>query len=112
MDSRGNGGLQATERAQRFEIQMPLRYRVNGESQWRQGTTKNISCSGVLFRGEIAAQPNSPVEMALVLPSEVNGEGPAEVLCRGIVIRSERTRGVDSLPAVATRISFYRFIRP
>src|SRR3974390_2499968 len=36
-------------RAQRFNLQLPLRYRRVGEEGWRSGTTENISRSGMLF---------------------------------------------------------------
>jgi hypothetical protein len=52
LDARGDVPLAGKEAAQRFELQIPLRYRVNGDSKWRRGVTKNIGCSGVLFRGE------------------------------------------------------------
>src|SRR3974390_258670 len=36
-------------RAQRFNLHLPLRYRRVGEQGWRNGTTENISRSGMLF---------------------------------------------------------------
>ena len=99
-------------RAQRFGIQMPLRYRLSGESKWRKGTIENISRSGVLFRGEEFAKPNTPLEMSLVLPEGIFGVRSAKVVCRGVVVRSERPKGAGAFPALATTISHYRFIRP
>ena len=45
LDARGHVRLAGKEGAQRFELQVPLRYRVNGDSKWRRGVTKNIGCS-------------------------------------------------------------------
>jgi hypothetical protein len=104
--------LSVRNRAVRFEIQMPLRYRLNGESKWWKGTTENISRSGVLFQGEEFAKPNTPLEMSLVLPVINFGVRSAEVVCKGIVVRSERPNGARALPALATTISYCRFIRP
>ena len=39
-------------RAQRFNLHLPLRYRKVGEQGWRNGTTQNISRSGLLFEAE------------------------------------------------------------
>ena len=103
--------MSVKSRAQRFVIQMHLRYRLNGESQWRQGTVENISRSGVLFRGEGFAHPNTPLEMSFVLPHEIFGVRPAEVVCKGIVVRSERTRSTGIHPALASTITHFRFIR-
>src|SRR5581483_8833518 len=48
-----------TFRAQRFNLNLPLRYRLLGEENWRLGTTENISRSGLLFRAEEMLQPSS-----------------------------------------------------
>ena len=41
-------------RATRFDLHLPLKYRLVGESGWREGTTENISRSGMLFQAEEA----------------------------------------------------------
>lgn len=104
--------MSSNNRAQRFGIHIHLRYRLNGESKWWKGTTENVSRSGVLFRGEEFAEPNTPVELSFVLPKEILGVRPAEVICKGKVIWAERPREPGNLPALATTISHYRFIRP
>ena len=104
--------MSVKNRAQRFGIQMDLRYRLCGESKWRKGTIENISRSGVLFRGEGFARPSTPLEMSITLPDEIFGGRPAEVVCRGVVVRSERPRGEGAFPALAGTISRYRLIRP
>jgi hypothetical protein len=104
--------LSLKNRAQRFAIQMHLRYRLSGDNKWWKGTIENISRSGVLFRGEGFAQPNTPLEMSFVLPHEIFGVQPAEVVCRGIVVRSEPPKGAQAFPALASTISYYRFVRP
>jgi hypothetical protein len=104
--------LSVKNRAQRFAIQMHLRYRLDGDNKWWKGTIENISRSGVLFRGEGFVQPNTPLEMSFVLPDEIFGVRPAEVFCKGIVVRSERPKGAGAFPALASTISHFRFIRP
>jgi hypothetical protein len=104
--------LSVKNRAQRFGIQIHLRYRRSGESKWWKGTTENISRSGVLFRGEEFAEPNTPLEMSFVLPEEIFGVRPAEVVCKGTVVWSERPKGAGAFPALASTISHYRLIRP
>jgi hypothetical protein len=104
--------LRVNARAHRFGIQMQLRYRLYGESGWRKGTTENVSYSGVLFRAEGFAEPNTLLDMRLVLPDEIPGVRSAEVHCRGVVVRSEPPKGAEAFPALASTISQYRFIRP
>jgi hypothetical protein len=103
--------LSVKNRAQRYGIQIHLRYRLSGENKWWKGTTENISRSGVLFRGEEFAEPNTPLEMSFVLPDEIFGVRPAEVACKGTVVWSERPKSAGVFPALASTISHYRFVR-
>jgi hypothetical protein len=85
LNARGDVPLAGKEGVQRFEFQIPLRYRVNGDSKWRNGVTKNIGCSGVLFRGEGLGELGSPVEISLLVLNEVIKQRAAQLFCRGAV---------------------------
>jgi len=102
--------LWAEDRAPRLLVQLPLRYRLPGEVRWRQGTTENVSRSGVLFHAEQSLQPRSELEINLVLPIEIEGIGGAEVLCRGEVVRIEHQEQADVSPALAARFLEYRLL--
>lgn len=108
------GGISVTDkrRARRFELQSALRYRTNGDGHWSKGITRNISYSGVLFHGEDWTEPGTHLEMSLVLPRGISGEWVAEVVCRGTVMRAERSGSDEGGPLIASRISHYRFVRP
>lgn len=103
--------LATKTRAQRFVLQMPLRYRVTGETKWRQGRTENISSTGVLFRTETFVQLNCPMEMRLVVPS-VSTEGPVEMVCQCMIVRCVSAKGVDEPAVLAARILHFRMVRP
>ncbi len=96
-------------RAQRFPIETPLRYRESGRAEWNEGTTINISSSGVLFRCAAVLEPKTMLEMQIVFPSEITGGVPANVVCVGPVIRSVPVSSPDSLPSQAAAIVHYRF---
>jgi PAS domain S-box-containing protein len=96
-------------RAQRFNLQLPLRYRMLGENDWRRGTTENISRSGMLFRAEEMIPPNAQLEINLVLPAEIAGLSAAEVVCRGEVVRATRPEQSPTHPALAAKILQYHF---
>ena len=106
-------GVRAREvpstRAQRFQLHLPLRYRRVGESNWHEGTTENISRSGMLFKTEEVLQPSSQLEINLVLPAEIAGLSATEVVCRGEVVRSIAPQGGMVSPALAARILQYHF---
>jgi len=96
-------------RAQRFYIQLPLRYRRLGEKEWHVGTTENISRSGMLFEADELLQPAAQLEINLVLPAEIAGLSSTEVVCRGEVVRTVQSRGETVSPALAARILQYHF---
>ncbi len=96
-------------RAKRFQLQLPLKYRRVDEENWHQGQTRNISRSGLLFQAESALQPNVVLEINLVLPSEIAGLSPTEVVCRGEVVRTVRPEQEEMPPALAAKILQYRF---
>lgn len=96
-------------RAQRFQLQLPLKYRQIGEHDWRVGTTENISRSGMLFRAEELLSPNVQLEINLVLPPEIAGLEAAEVVCRGEVVRAMDAETPAMSPALAAKILQYHF---
>jgi len=106
---KGFADKSAPMRAQRFNLHLPLRYRTLGEQGWREGTTENISRSGVLFRAQEALQPNAQLEINLVLPPEIAGLTATEVICRGEVVRTVESADNTLSPALAAKILQYRF---
>ena len=96
-------------RAQRFQLHLPLRYRRLGEQGWHEGTTENISRSGMLFKADEALQPSAQLEINLVLPAEIAGLSATEVVCRGEVVRTVERNGGAVSPALAARILQYHF---
>ena len=85
-------------RAPRFTLQLPVHYRVPGDSQWRHGTTENISRSGLLFRTEQLIAPNERLEISLELPTDVFGMAAAEIFCRGEIVRQVDTHSEGASP--------------
>jgi PAS domain S-box-containing protein len=96
-------------RAQRFQLHLPLRYRRLGENVWHEGTTENISRSGMLFQADELLQPSAQLEINLVLPQEIAGLSATEVVCRGEVVRTVEHAGNGLSPALAARILQYHF---
>jgi hypothetical protein len=97
-------------RAQRFPIRVPLRYRVVGEADWREGTTVNISSAGVFFRCEQTAERAMRMEIDFVLSAAPNENSGAEVVCSGEVVRLEPSQEAGGLPALAMNIMGYRLL--
>jgi two-component system, cell cycle sensor histidine kinase and response regulator CckA len=96
-------------RATRFDLHLPLKYRLVGESGWREGKTENISRSGMLFQAEEPIAPNAQLEINLVLPAEIAGLAAAEVVCRGEVVRTVNRESGTVSPTLAAKILQYHF---
>ena len=96
-------------RAQRFQLHLPLKYRRLDEEKWHAGETRNISRSGLLFQAEDLLQPSVILEINLVLPAEIAGLSPTEVVCRGEVVRTVERDGEKMPPALAAKILQYHF---
>jgi hypothetical protein len=101
----------ASTRAKRFAIQIPVRYRKPRTSTWLEGTTKNISYSGVLFRAECLLEPKTSVELRFDLPAAILGEAPGKIFGKGVVVRVERSPIAGIPPALAVSVSGYRMTR-
>jgi len=93
-------------RAARFNLRIPIRYRASGEAAWGEGTTENISRSGVLFRAKHLLEVGASVDMSFVLPVEMGGETRAEVTCRGRIVRAQRDTG-DRTGLAATILNYH-----
>lgn len=98
-----------TPRASRFEVRIEVRYRLEGETEWRTGLTENVSRSGLLFRPETLADPRTPIDIILVLPGAVAGEPTSRLRCRGEVVRAGmHGNGHDSVPCMAAMVTDYQ----
>jgi PAS domain S-box-containing protein len=107
--ARTRNKLTSPFRATRFDLHLPLKYRLVGERGWREGTTENISRSGMLFRAEEMVAPNAQLEINLVLPAEIAGLAAAEVVCRGEVVRTVESEAGAVSPTLAAKILQYHF---
>jgi len=98
-------------RAPRFTLQLPVHYRLSGETQWRHGTTENISRSGVLFRTDQPLEPNARLELSVELPTRIFGMAATEIQCRGEIVRQVFPAEEGMPPALAARILDYQLHR-
>ena len=94
-------------RATRFDVPVPLRYRLAGTAAWSEGRIENISRSGLLFRVERPLPVDTPVEMTFALPVGPTGR---DLLCRGRVVRTVPGAGVAGQAGVAATIATFRFL--
>jgi hypothetical protein len=100
-----------TTRAERFPLNIPVRYREPHDQRWFEGRTENISRSGVLLLAEASLQPKITIELRFELPITVLGEARGEVVCKGTVVRTEENPMSGIPTALAIAIRSYRMTR-
>jgi hypothetical protein len=96
-------------RPTRFPIETSFQFRQSGEHDWHDGTTVNISRSGVLFRSSAELNIQTILEMRITFPAAISGENPTQVVCWGPVVRKESGMSGDAMPRMAASIFRYRF---
>ncbi len=98
-------------RATRFALQFPVYYRDPESAIWFEGKTYNISQTGLLFRGAGPLQLQTIIELKLELIAAMKYEVPAQVHCKGAVVRIEKSFATEFPSVVAIAIKDYRLIR-
>jgi hypothetical protein len=98
-------------RAPRFPIQAPLSFRAGGEKAWHEGTTINISRSGVLFKSDLALDPKTVLEMRIAFPPEMTGDAETNVICWGPIVRRQPIGPEEHFHSLAAAFFRYRFQR-
>jgi len=100
-----------TPRAERFPLNIPVRYREPHRPEWLEGKTANISCSGMLLHTDASLEPKITLELRIELPISVLGESRGEIVCKGTVVRTEENPLADLPTALAVAIQSYRMTR-
>jgi hypothetical protein len=90
------------ERAERFRVRYPIKYRAAGEPTWHEGETVNISRTGLLFTMTAPLEVGSYVELIILL-DETRGRGRTclEVVCSGPVVRTSLASWPEIRPTAA-----------
>jgi len=79
-------------RAKRFAMELPVKVKAQHGTE-RECVTRDISNGGVFLYCDFEVAPNSPIQLTLVLPSEITGDEKKWVCCYGRVARVEGSVG-------------------
>jgi hypothetical protein len=102
---------QQSGRAKRFALRFPVYFRELDSSTWLEGTTENISYTGVLFYSPSPLALDSTLEIRLQVTVAADGKAPAEIRGKGVVVRMEQ-RDVPQIPvALAVAMRDCRIVR-
>ena len=95
--------------AQRFDFHLPVGIRLAGSADEGCGFTQDLSARGALLYTDFSVAVGDPIELTLVMPSEITLAENMRVRCRGKVVRRTNP-GVGSKPAVAVHLEGYEFL--
>lgn len=101
-----------TVRERRLKHTVPVKYRV-GTGEWIEGTSENLSRSGLLFLGPTEPEIGAEIQIQLEMPEEIAGEW-AEVLCKATVARVTAVEtGRKNPPSflIACAMDGYKFMK-
>jgi len=95
---------------QRFDFHLPISVRLQGQQE-QEGTgfTQDLSARGALFYTDFPLSLGDPIELTLVMPSEITLAESMRVRCRGKVVRV-CPPGAGSQCAVAVQLQGYEFL--
>jgi hypothetical protein len=95
--------------AQRFDFQVPVSIRLPGSDQEGAGFTGDLSARGAFFYTDCAIPEATPIELTLVMPSEITLTERMRVRCRGKVVRVVRPASGTRI-GVAVHLEGYEFL--
>ncbi len=100
------------QRAQRFNVSMPVLWRPRGATEWHEGTSLNASQSGVLIQGDRGGAPGIELEVIFGLSWHIVDQVDlADVMCFARIVRMEESQAVPGTLLIGARIESYAFIR-
>jgi c-di-GMP-binding flagellar brake protein YcgR len=102
---------QHADRATRFALRFPVYFRELDSLTWLEGTTENISYTGMLFLSSSPLPPETTLELRLQLAVGTQGRDPTEIRCKGAVVRLEQRNVPETPIALAVAIRDYHIVR-
>lgn len=106
-----SNGAGDKRKAMRFPVELPVRYRLMREGEWRTGKTANVSRVGVNFEVDEPLEPNTLLEVSLELPLDLAPASSANVVCLTRIVRSA-PRQAGTRAVAAAIVSYYFARRP
>lgn len=75
------------DRPRRYPIESPLQYRIRGERVWHSGFSRDMSETGILFKGEAELSNGAHFEARLVLPMGAGLHEQLSITFQAVVVR-------------------------
>lgn len=101
--------VEQRQRAERFPLPLPVRYRSLAEAEWSAGRTANISGTGILFAADRELAVGTQIELHLPLEAD-DQQWPSEVVARAAVVRIVPRQPQSASVELAARFLDHRLL--
>ena len=99
-------------RARRFALRFHVYFREQNSLEWLEGTTENMSYTGVRFLSPSPLALKTMLDLRLPLAGDAKkGKGTAQIQCKGSVVRVEHSHRPETPVTLAVAIHDYRIVR-
>ena len=95
--------------AQRFDYQLPISLKMQGQESEQGGFTQNLSARGVFFYSDCAIVEGASIELTVLMPAEITLTESMRVRCRGKVLRVVHCNGATKI-GVAAQLEGYEYL--
>lgn len=98
-------------RAPRKHCAVPLRFRITNITdpfEVFEGSTVNVSETGIFFTAEQSLRIGDPVEIFFTLPQELTGRSPERVCCRACIVHVQPAAGESNKTGFGAAISYFQ----
>jgi hypothetical protein len=79
--------VNGTQEAIRFQVGLPMRFRIFGEKVWREGWVETMSVTEILFRSSREVAASQGMEIRIALPSPQSGAHGGIIVGKARVLR-------------------------
>jgi hypothetical protein len=95
-------------RSKRFQLELPISVKVREDVE-RKCVTGDVSAEGIFFYCDFKVVQNSPIQLVMILPSEITGGEKQWVCCHGQVVRVEEDSATGQ-SGVAIKVERFGFL--
>lgn len=99
------------EEGARFQIGLPMRFRIAGERFWRDGWADTMSLTEIVFRGEDGVEIGKTIDIRLVLRRPSSRERGGTIVSKAKVTRSLPLPEMPGYTAMTAELNSPRLLR-
>lgn len=97
--------------ALRFQIHLPMRFRILGERIWHDAWADSMSLTSIVFRGDEMMEIGKTLDIRLMLPRPEGRRSGGTIVSRARVIRSSPLSEASGQAIISAALASPRLLR-